>query len=64
VLAVVLHHLGAENPDARSPEPSCFVNRDASDFGDPDIEERLARHDCQIKYRFDDGLAFIQSHLS
>lgn len=64
VLAVVLQHLRAEGADARSSGPSCFVNRDASDFGDPDIEERLARHDCQIKYRFDDGLAFIQNHLS
>jgi predicted nucleic acid-binding protein len=64
VLASVLQHLRSENTDESSTEPSCFVNRDASDFGDPDIEERLAQLGCQIKYRFDDGLASVQSHLS
>lgn len=64
VLARVLQHLRSGDAEPSSSETSCFVNRDASDFGDPDIEEQLARHGCQIKYRFDDGLAFIQSHLS
>jgi len=64
VLASVLRHLRIQGTEGSRSETSCFVNRDASDFGDPDIEEQLARYNCQIKYRFDDGLAFIQNHLS
>lgn len=64
VLATVLAHLRSTTDESGDPEPRCFINRDASDFSNPDIEERLARHGCRIKYRFDDGLAFIRNQIS
>lgn len=64
VLATVLRHLRSRDPESRASKISCFINRDASDFGDPDIEEQLAQYGCHIKYRFDDGLAYIRGRLS
>jgi len=49
--------------DLEEPQPSWFINRDAADFSNPDIEERLDRYGCKIMYRFDDGLAFIRSQI-
>lgn len=64
VLATVLRHLRSEDARPDDSETRCFINQDASDFSNPDIEELLDRFGCQIKYRFDHGLAFIQSELS
>lgn len=64
VLATVLEHLRSAAGKPKDTETKCFINRDTSDFSNPDIEERLERYGCQIKYRFDDGLAFIQSQTS
>jgi predicted nucleic acid-binding protein len=64
VLATVLERLRSTAGGPENPETRCFVNRDAPDFSNPDIEERLERYGCQIKYHFDDGLAFIRSQIS
>jgi predicted nucleic acid-binding protein len=55
VLASVLGHLQRERP-----EQSCFLNRNAKDFDDPDIVIRLEALGCKLLPRFDQGLEFIQ----
>ncbi len=41
--------------------PSCFLNRNAKDFDDPDIVDELRKNQCLLIPRFDQGLAYIQS---
>jgi len=55
VYSSVLQHLAS----ARAAE-SCFVNRDRSDFDDPDIEENLAAQNCKLLFSFDVGCRYIQ----
>lgn len=64
VLATVLEHLQSAAGESENSETSCFINRDASDFSNPDIEEHLDRYGCKIIYQFDDGLAFIRDQIS
>ena len=58
VYASVLSHLHASARGA-----SCFLNRNARDFEDPDILAELAQLNCRLIPRFDDGLEFVKSHL-
>ena len=55
VLASVLEHL----TDAR-PGKSCFLNRNAKDFDDPDVVAALDRRGCKLIPRFDHGLSYVQ----
>ena len=58
VYASVVSHL-SESPSGRS----CFLNRNASEFDDPDIVEELRSHDCDLIARFDDGLEHLRHHI-
>lgn len=44
-------------------EPSCFMNRNTRDFNDDSILDELERRHCKLKWRFDQGLAYIRSML-
>lgn len=58
VLASVLLHLRRSRP-----QKSCFLNRNAKDFDDPDIVERLGDLRCKLLPSFTDGLGYIRSEL-
>ncbi len=58
VYASVLAHLQAS---ARG--ISCFLNRNARDFEDPDILAELGQLNCRLIPRFDDGLEFVKSQI-
>jgi len=58
VLASVFKHL-----EESGGEPSCFLNRNAKDFDDPDIMKRLGENNCKLLPRFDDGLRYIRNVL-
>jgi predicted nucleic acid-binding protein len=59
VLASVLNDLRAAKSAA-----SCFLNRNRSDFDDPQIVAMLAELGCTILFNFDDGLAYLTSQTS
>ena len=42
---------------------SCFLNKNTKDFDAPDIVSELARYDCQLIPRFDQGLSYVMKHL-
>jgi hypothetical protein len=58
VLASVLAHLGLHHP----PE-SCFLNRNAKDFDDPYVLERLEALGCKFFAKFEDGLRYVASRV-
>lgn len=58
VYASVLDHLSAIGSG-----PKCFLNRNSRDFNDPDIQDELARYECQLIPRFEQGLGFIKARL-
>jgi predicted nucleic acid-binding protein len=58
VLASVLAHL-----DQAKPAESCFLNRNAKDFGDPSIRESLEARGCKFLGSFDEGLRYITSRI-
>jgi hypothetical protein len=58
-LASVLTHLEIHRP----PE-SCFLNRNSKDFDDPDIRERIEKHECRFFAKFEDGLRYILSRIN
>jgi predicted nucleic acid-binding protein len=58
VLASVFKHLEESNG-----EPSCFLNRNAKDFDDPDIVKRLGENNCKLLPKFDDSLRYIRNVL-
>lgn len=43
---------------------SCFLNRNARDFDDPDLVDELSTYNCKLLVQFDAGYQFILSHLS
>jgi predicted nucleic acid-binding protein len=43
---------------------SCFLNRNAKDFDDPDLVEELNAYNCKLLAQFDTGYQFIRSRLS
>jgi hypothetical protein len=55
VYASVISHLARSGSSA----PSCFLNADARDFGDPDLVAELAARHCKLIFRFDDGLQYL-----
>ena len=57
VYASTLSHL--QQHDA----PSCFLNRNARDFDNPQIKAELAGLQCFLIYRFDQGVAFVRSQI-
>lgn len=58
VLASVLNHL-----DAHKPPESCFLNRNAKDFDDPDVLERLATRGCKFFASFTAGSQYLASRI-
>jgi predicted nucleic acid-binding protein len=46
-----------------APEKGCFITRNSKDFANPDIEQELARYECQLLWKFVDGLGYVRSHL-
>lgn len=55
VYASVMHHL------SRSVSPqNCFLNRNSRDFDSPDIFDELARYNCRMIPRFDDGEGYVR----
>jgi hypothetical protein len=57
ILASVMEDINESNL------PSCFLNRDANHFTNPDIMDLLVRKQCKILFRFEDGNKYIRSHL-
>jgi len=43
--------------------PSCFLNRNSKDFGDPDIVDSLASKGCRILFDFTDGFDYVTSQI-
>jgi predicted nucleic acid-binding protein len=58
VFASVIHHLSETKP-----AESCFLNRNAKDFDDPNVREMLEEFGCKFFGRFDSGLQFIEAQL-
>lgn len=58
VLASILAHLSLD-----APVESCFLNRNARDFDDPDIRDRLEAFRCKFFAKFDAGLAYIATRI-
>ena len=42
-------------------EPSCFLNRNSRDFGDPLIVDELRGYQCNLLYSFDRGVDFVRA---
>lgn len=59
ILASVLSHLARTAPSG-----SCFLNRNAKDFDNPSIVEKLGKHGCKLLPRFDSGCQYIRHILS
>ena len=57
VFASIISHLNSFKQGE-----SCFLNRNSSDFNDPDIHQALSDHDCKLLFRFDSGIQFILGH--
>ncbi|MEP0915562.1 PIN domain-containing protein [Leptolyngbya sp. DQ-M1] len=58
VYASVVDHL-----QQNQPQRSCFLNRNARDFDDPNIIGELNQLNCRMLSRFDHGYQFIQAQL-
>ncbi len=50
-----------EDLDAAGSPRSCFITKNAKDFGDPDIESELAQRGCKLLFTFADGLGYSHS---
>jgi hypothetical protein len=42
---------------------SCFLNRNAKDFDDPDIRERLKARGCEFFASFEAGLRYVVARI-
>jgi predicted nucleic acid-binding protein len=58
VLASVLSHL-----EENRPAESCFLNLNAKDFDDPDIQDRLDAYNCRFFPKFTPALEFVLARL-
>ena len=58
VYASVLSHLARSKPPQ-----SCFLNRNARDFDQPDIVAELQRHGCTMIPSFDHGHRYLRSRI-
>jgi predicted nucleic acid-binding protein len=56
VYASVLEHLETATTDN-----SCFITKNAKDFGDPDIEKELGALECKVLFKFHDGLGYSKA---
>lgn len=56
VYASVVTHLREQTPPI-----CCFLNKNSKDFDTPDIVDELAKYNCRMIPRFDDGLRFVQT---
>lgn len=45
-------------------EESCFLNKNAGDFNDPDVEGALERHKCKLVARFSAGLGYVRARIA
>lgn len=55
VYASIITHLTTEKPVL-----SCFLNRNSTDFDDPDIQEGLGKLNCKMILSFAKGLEYIK----
>jgi predicted nucleic acid-binding protein len=55
VYASIVAHLSST-----SAGPICFLDKDAKDFVNPDIQEQLGSYECSLITRFSDGLRYLQ----
>jgi predicted nucleic acid-binding protein len=46
-----------------SPQLGCFITKNSKDFANPDIEQELANYQCQLLWKFGDGLGYMKSRL-
>jgi predicted nucleic acid-binding protein len=58
VYASVLQHLHQHNH-----KPSCFINKNAKDFNDPDVVEELHNNNCKLLFSFNNGYGYIQANI-
>ncbi len=58
VYASILDHLTTASEELR-----CFITKNSKDFANPDIENELTAHQCQLLTKFADGLGYIRSQL-
>lgn len=58
VYASVLNHLAKSGA-----EKSCFLNRNARDFDEPDLVAELKGRGCRMILSFDDGLKYVASEI-
>lgn len=59
VYSSVLQHMASSSGDE-----SCFINRNRTDFDDPDIEEDLSKRGCKLLFSFVNGYNYIQHRIS
>ena len=58
VYASVLWHLQETKPDQ-----SCFINRNAKDFDDPDVKNSMGNYGCTMLFSFNAGYDYIHSQI-
>lgn len=58
VYASIMSHLRQHGKSA-----SCLLNKNTKDFDAPDIVSELAKYDCQLIPRFDQGLNYVSKQL-
>ena len=58
VYASILDHLTTASEERR-----CFITKNSKDFANPDIENELTAHHCQLLTKFADGLGYVRSQL-
>lgn len=44
---------------AHEQEIGCFITKNSKDFANPDIEQELMLYQCQLLWRFQDGLGYL-----
>ena len=58
VYASILDHLTTASEELR-----CFITKNSKDFANPDIENELTAHHCQLLAKFAGGLGYVRSQL-
>ncbi len=59
VFASVLSHLKHNHAT-----PSCFLNRNTTDFGTQEVKNELEQYNCKMMPRFVDGLRYIHTQVA
>lgn len=55
VYASVIKHLSSSTETT-----NCFINKNSSDFDDPDIIEELKKYNCEVLFNFGKGYQYIK----